>query len=491
MKKKSLLITVSCCLAVIILTAVAILAAGRHYDAYVINIFDSEKITVDFTEEGIVEFTGSSSANGYTKISFRAVKPGKAVAEAVIHSEQNETDYTKMVLDFSVLPTGVLYLSGYDFGGWQFLIIGIATLILLLFVFCTLQYRYRKRTQYFSYKTVLDLALMYFLGLQGIMYIGLSALSFILPERAGSWQIYNLAGFITSAIFLLSIPFVLLFAAFLSLSNISLIRHEGFRKNNLFGILISAALIAGSAICIVLAYINPNSTGLTIEEIRSAVLRSVISSAFVYFECILFSTLMCTQYAARHVPKYNQDFIIILGCKTRKDGTPLPLLRGRIDRALSFFKAQTEQTGKTPVFIPSGGQGSDEIMPEAESMKNYLIEQGIDENLILPETESTTTLENMRFSKKIADEKKPNANILFTTTNYHVFRSGLLSAKAGMRADGTGAKTKWYFWPNAQMREFIGLLAEEWKLNILFIAVSVLASAAIANIPSIIGFIVK
>ena len=66
----------------------------------------------------------------------------------------------------------------------------------------------------------------------------------------------------------------------------------------------------------------------------------------------------------------------------------------------------------------------------------------------------------MKFSKKIADAHKENAAILFSTTNYHVFRSGMFSAKAGMKAGGIGAKTKWYFWPNASVREFIGLLTE-------------------------------
>ena len=97
----------------------------------------------------------------------------------------------------------------------------------------------------------------------------------------------------------------------------------------------------------------------------------------------------------------------------------------------------------------------------------------------------------MKFSKRIADEHKKNANILFSTTNYHVFRSGMFSAKAGMKADGIGAKTKWYFWPNAQMREFIGLLASEWKINVLFIAAMVAVSTLFANISTVISWIAK
>ena len=69
--------------------------------------------------------------------------------------------------------------------------------------------------------------------------------------------------------------------------------------------------------------------------------------------------------------------------------------------------------------------------------------------------------------------------------------SGLFSAKAGMKADGIGAKTKWYFWPNAQMREFIGLLASEWKINLIFIFLTVLLSTLFANITTVINRIVN
>ena len=255
--------------------------------------------------------------------------------------------------------------------------------------------------------------------------------------------------------------------------------------------MISLVLFIGSVFCVIADIKNPNSTEVELKYVRDAIIRTVVSSAFVYFECILFSAMACTLYAAKHEPKYNQDFIIILGCKVGKDGKPLPLLRGRIDRALAFYHNQLEKTGKKACFIPSGGKGSDEVISEAECMKNYLIEQGIDEKDIYPETQSASTLENMRFSKKIADAHKENANILFSTTNYHIFRSGIFSAKAGMRADGIGAKTKWYFWPNAQMREFIGLLAGEWKINLLFIAVLVFISTLFANISTLVSWIVK
>jgi uncharacterized SAM-binding protein YcdF (DUF218 family) len=66
----------------------------------------------------------------------------------------------------------------------------------------------------------------------------------------------------------------------------------------------------------------------------------------------------------------------------------------------------------------------------------------------------------MRFSKEKIQALDPNGKIAFSTTNYHVFRSGLYARRVKMRAVGMGARTKWYFWPNAAVREFVGLLTE-------------------------------
>jgi uncharacterized SAM-binding protein YcdF (DUF218 family) len=66
----------------------------------------------------------------------------------------------------------------------------------------------------------------------------------------------------------------------------------------------------------------------------------------------------------------------------------------------------------------------------------------------------------MRFSKQKIDEAGGGGEVAFFTTNYHVFRAGLKARRVKMRAVGMGAPTKWYFWPNAAVREFVGLLTE-------------------------------
>ena len=79
---------------------------------------------------------------------------------------------------------------------------------------------------------------------------------------------------------------------------------------------------------------------------------------------------------------------------------------------------------------------------------------------MLLEDQSTDTAENMRFSKEIIQSRDPKASVAFSTTNYHVFRSGLKSRRVKLRSLGMGCRSKWYFWPNAAVREFVGLLTQ-------------------------------
>ena len=151
-----------------------------------------------------------------------------------------------------------------------------------------------------------------------------------------------------------------------------------------------------------------------------------------YFYCLTLSTLYVNIMAAKHKPNFDKDFIIILGCKVRDDGTLTPILKARVDKAIEFAKEQKEKTNKNIIFVPSGGQGQDEIISEAEAMKKYLIEKGIPEEDIIIENESTNTLQNMKFSKNKIDEINKEGKIVFSTTNYHVFRSGVIANSEGI-----------------------------------------------------------
>ncbi|MFD1064875.1 YdcF family protein [Oceanobacillus locisalsi] len=159
-----------------------------------------------------------------------------------------------------------------------------------------------------------------------------------------------------------------------------------------------------------------------------------------------------------HYPRRNQDFIIVLGSGLINDRVP-PLLASRIDRAVKFYHQQKKKAAP-PKIIFSGGQGPDEGIPEAEAMQTYAIEKGIPMEDTIKEDRSVSTYENMVFSKKIMDEKNgPGAyQSIFATNNFHLFRAGMYARKAGLDSQGIGAKTAWYYWPNAMIREYIAVV---------------------------------
>ena len=254
-----------------------------------------------------------------------------------------------------------------------------------------------------------------------------------------------------------SFPFLLVFSAALCVSNISLIRHEGRRPVNLLGILLSFFLVGGA---LFLYWFGFYASGSELEVMIHDLITNFFAAIYIYFECMILGSIVAGAITARYEPEPDKDFLIILGCGLRSDGTPTPLLQGRLDRALAFAEKQRSRTGKQLSFITSGGKGPDEVISESASMKRYLMDHGVPSSQIIEEDQSTSTLENMRFSREKILAADSDGKVAFSTTNYHVFRSGLFARRVKMRAVGMGAKTKWYFWPNAAVREFAGLVTE-------------------------------
>ncbi len=325
-----------------------------------------------------------------------------------------------------------------------------------------------KQLQYnpYSYNTIYYMGFALFLVSALGMQIYVTVQLVRLPEEYKVLSVLHILLGSAKNYMMLSSPFLLAFSAALCVSNISLIRHEGKRLVNVLGIILSFLLVGG---LVFLFIFDRFASGSVREVMLHDLFANLFAAVYLYFECMLIGAIVADSIAARYEPEPDKDFLIILGCGIRKDGTPSPLLRGRIDRALSFAARQKEQTGRDLIFVTSGGRGPDEPISESASMKRYLLEQGVPEERIVEEDRSTDTFENMKFSKEKIQAINPEGKVAFATTNYHVFRGGLCARRVKMRAVGMGSDTKWYFWPNAAVREFVGLLtAHRLKQALVF-----------------------
>ncbi|MQS75683.1 YdcF family protein [Companilactobacillus halodurans] len=174
--------------------------------------------------------------------------------------------------------------------------------------------------------------------------------------------------------------------------------------------------------------------------------------------------------------RYKADYLIVLGAGLIGGDKVSRLLGNRIDAAIKFAHKQTQKGRKTPKIVFSGGQGPDEKLSEAKAMAQYAIAHGWNEKLTLLEDKSRNTLQNMQYSK-IVIEKDFNSNaakIKFFSNNYHIFRAGLYAKMANLNANGIGAPTRFYFLPNALIREFVAVFLMNKKRHMIVIGIIIL-----------------
>lgn len=351
---------------------------------------------------------------------------------------------------------------------------------------CILYIKEQYNKQKYSYKIIMNLGLIVFL------FVNILRLTNLLIFNFGETSIDNIySNTIESFSYfaVLILPFIAFLGVYSIITNLILIKKEGFSFQNILGIIFTIIIIFG-ALSGQTVYMFTQKLTLSAElSVIKIFIDLSINSIVTYFYCIVVATLYCNVIAGNHNPKYDKDFVIILGSQIRKDGTLPPLLKARVDRALKFYKDQKENVGKDIIFVTSGGQGKDENIPEGVAIKNYLVEQGIKEENIVIEDKSTTTKENLKFSKDKIDEVKKDGKIAFSTTNYHVFRSGVIANNQGIDCEGMGSKTKMYFYVNALIREFFANLITEKNKHLALIAIMNISLLTLVLIGYFCGFI--
>jgi uncharacterized SAM-binding protein YcdF (DUF218 family) len=146
--------------------------------------------------------------------------------------------------------------------------------------------------------------------------------------------------------------------------------------------------------------------------------------------------------------------MIVLGA-AMQGSRPSLELRDRLDKALLFYKL-------CPVkkIIVSGGQGNGEDMPEAQFMKQYLLSHGIPAEKVISEDKSTSTYENIVYSKKLIREsdKRENIKLTIVTNDFHIFRAKFLARREGFTAYGFPSDTPFYIIPNHYVREYFAVI---------------------------------
>ena len=154
------------------------------------------------------------------------------------------------------------------------------------------------------------------------------------------------------------------------------------------------------------------------------------------------------------------DYIIVLGAGVR--GTvPSLSLQERINAAYDYLVSNPGTTA-----ILSGGQGSGEEITEAACMYRELTQMGIYSSRFLLEENSTSTMENLRFSMDVLEAATGTRPVKLgiVSSEYHLFRAALLAKELGLDACGIPAKTTWF---SLRLNYYLREIAAVWKYLVL------------------------
>ncbi len=157
-------------------------------------------------------------------------------------------------------------------------------------------------------------------------------------------------------------------------------------------------------------------------------------------------------------PPADLDWVIVLGAQV-KGRTPSRALKKRLDAAAKYA---AENPGTR--LILSGGQGSGEEITEAQAMYEYLQKNGIAPERMLKEERSTTTKENLEYSRSFVE---PGAKVGILSNNFHIYRALALAKRCGYEAVyGIPAPSDPLMQPHYLVREVFALGKEKLVKNI-------------------------
>lgn len=148
--------------------------------------------------------------------------------------------------------------------------------------------------------------------------------------------------------------------------------------------------------------------------------------------------------------RQKADVAIILGAAAY-NGEVSPVFRERINHGIILY-----QEGCVDRLIVTGGTAEGAEESEASAARDYLLSQGIPEEAVLLEEESSITQENLENSKVIMEENGFETAIIVSDP-LHMKRAMLLAEDAGIKAYSSPTPTSRY----VSLRTKIPFLARE------------------------------
>ena len=218
-------------------------------------------------------------------------------------------------------------------------------------------------------------------------------------------------------------------------------------------------------------------TGIRLPDVPVRIFRIAIlllAILFVFVEILIISRFTVTT-------DEGADYVIVAGAQV--NGVhPSVVLQYRLDAAADYLLKYPDV-----ICVVTGGQGYNEVVTEASVMADYLEAKGVQRERIILEDRSTNTAENMRFARRLIEERESRKNagqgemtksndntdladirVAIVTNNFHLYRSMWIARREGITdITGIAAGSTLPYLPNNLLREFCGM-CKDFIVNVIF-----------------------
>ncbi|MFC5140655.1 YdcF family protein [Actinomycetospora rhizophila] len=127
------------------------------------------------------------------------------------------------------------------------------------------------------------------------------------------------------------------------------------------------------------------------------------------------------------------DMIVVLGA-AQYDGEPSPVFRARLQHALELY-----EEGVAPRIITVGGAAAGDAFTEAQAGEQWLVENGVPGQALLPVDEGRDTYESFEAVAAVAEQRGWSSAVLVSDP-WHSLRSRTMADDVGL--DATTSPTK-------------------------------------------------
>lgn len=128
------------------------------------------------------------------------------------------------------------------------------------------------------------------------------------------------------------------------------------------------------------------------------------------------------------------DVIVVMGA-AQYDGRPSPLLEARLQHALTLLRDEK----RAPLIAVTGGKQEGDRFTEAEASKQWLIAEGVSENVIVEEEIGQSTWESLAALAPVLRERGLTS-VVMVTTDWHAARSALSLEDLGFSVSTSGVQ---------------------------------------------------